>query len=182
MQARPHIVSTQVSSIPPRIATRARWLGALFALVAAGGVQAQTCAAPVVAPGPPGWQFEGDTLYGDTSFTGFCGGAVAASGPVWVYRLRPWTTSTEIRVVEHTGPWHPVMFLVDASEPCGAETQCLAAGDAFIPLQLPAPPFVDYWLYVTSSEFDSTGSGGPFLLTMNGTPDDADLIFADGFD
>ena len=105
-----------------------------------------------------------------------------ASGPVWVYRLRPWSTSTEIRVTDYAGSWNPVLFLVDAAEPCGAEARCLAGGDASIPLPLPAPPFVDYWLYVTSSESDGVGSGGPFLLTMNGTPDDADLIFADGFD
>lgn len=148
--------------------------------------QAQSCIAPVEVPGPPsGWEFAGNTLDGDTSFAGLCGGAVGATGPVWVYHLRPWTTSTEIRIIDYAGPWNPVLLLVDASEPCGAESECLASGTTGSPLQLPSAPFGDYWLYVTSSAFDTPGSGGYFQLTMNGfpdDPDDPDFIFADGFD
>jgi hypothetical protein len=146
--------------------------------------QAQSCGAPVEAPDLFGPELVGNTLIGDTSFSGFCG-SINASGPVWVYRMRPWSTSTEIRIVEYAGLWNPVLFLVDSSEPCGADAKCLAAGDAGHPLELPTAASRDYWLYVTSADFDAPGSGGAFRLSIDGfpdDPDDPDLIFADGFD
>lgn len=158
--------------------------GAAFAIgcLATGTAFAQTCAAPYVVAQTPDIQLIGDTFAGDTTFGSMCGGVINVTGPVWVYRIRPWSTSTEIGVAGYSGPWTPLLVLVDASEPCGAESQCLALGGSGSPLQLPSPPFVDYWLYVTASEMDAPGSGGPFELYMDGYPDDPDVVFTDGFD
>lgn len=138
----------------------------------AGGVRAQTCAAPLPLAA-------NDTVYGSTCgglklADAFCDGTVNP-GPNTVYRFSLAETSTvEFALGSMSPPFDPAMYVSDSD--C-ASNRCAIA---LRPAQIMPPG--DYWIIVGASSPSSEGSCGNFILSNLVTPVAADTIFSATFD